>query len=272
MPTRGVCAHRGGAFERPENTLAAFRHAGEVGVHQVEFDVRRTADGELVVIHDATVDRTTDGHGRVRDWKLADLRCLDAGRRGSGAENLRGFAGERVPTLEEVLSVLPQDVWINVQIKRGEPVARDVARTVLDSGRLHQVILSCGNQDARIAKAVHPRLRVCTLSRQRTRASYVEHAILIGAHFIQFHHLRGPMEPLLAARAHGAGIRVNFFCSSNPSAAELAALFEAGVDFVLVDDLERGLTAARRVGIEPLARAYEPAPAQVTVQPASGPV
>jgi hypothetical protein len=65
---------------------------------------------------------------------------------------------------------------------------------------------------------------------------------------------------------------VNFFCSPNPSPADLTALFGAGVDFVLVDDLERGLAAARRVGIAPLARAYEPAPAQATVQPASGPV
>jgi glycerophosphoryl diester phosphodiesterase len=244
-----VCAHRGGAACRPENTLVAFRHAVELGVHQIEFDVRRTADGEIVVIHDPTLERTTTGEGRVCDRTLAELRRLDAGR-GWGPD----LAGERVPTLAETLSILPDDVWINIQVKRGEPVAGGVALAVLEAGRLEQAIVSCGNQDARIARAVHPRIRVCNLARQRTREAYVEHAIQTGADFIQFHHLRGTMEPELAERAHRAGLCVNFFCAPEPSAVDLEALFDAGVDFVLVDDLERGIAAARARGIEPLPR------------------
>ena len=111
---------------------------------------------------------------------------------------------------------------------------------VVAAGRLDQAFLSCGNQDARVARAVNPRLRVCNLARQRTRAAYVDHAISTGAHFIQFHHLRGPLEPELADRAHAAGVRVNYFCAEEPTPAELEALFAAGVDFVLVDDVEQG--------------------------------
>jgi glycerophosphoryl diester phosphodiesterase len=84
-------AHRGGPSHAPENTLAAFRTAIDQGVAWLEFDVQMTRDGALVVIHDETVDRTTDGTGAVRDLTLAQIRVLDAG------------GGERVPTLDEVV-------------------------------------------------------------------------------------------------------------------------------------------------------------------------
>ncbi len=86
-------AHRGGTVETPENTLAAFENAIALGVDWLEFDVQRTRDGVLVVIHDETVDRTTNGTGAVRDLDLAEIRALDAGR------------GEPVPTFEEVIAL-----------------------------------------------------------------------------------------------------------------------------------------------------------------------
>ena len=93
-----VIAHRGGPRYAPENTLAAFRTAIDQGVAWLEFDVQMTRDGELVVIHDETVDRTTDGTGAVRDLILAQIRVLDAG------------GGERVPTLEEVVVLAREHV------------------------------------------------------------------------------------------------------------------------------------------------------------------
>ena len=89
-----LVAHRGGAAVAPENTLEAFRSAVHTwGADMLEMDVRLSADGEVVVIHDPTVDRTTDGTGAVRDLTLAQVRALDAG------------GGERVPTLEEVVAL-----------------------------------------------------------------------------------------------------------------------------------------------------------------------
>ncbi|MGB3329490.1 MAG: glycerophosphodiester phosphodiesterase family protein, partial [Thermomicrobiales bacterium] len=73
-----LVGHRGAAFEAPENTLAGFRHAVDLGLRCVEFDIRLTADDQLAVIHDATVDRTTNGRGRVADHTMADLARLDA--------------------------------------------------------------------------------------------------------------------------------------------------------------------------------------------------
>lgn len=241
LPSRGVGAHRGGTQEAPENTLAALRSAVSLGVHQVEFDLRCTADGEIVVLHDESVDRTTDGSGRLSELRFEEVRRLDAGR------------GERVPTLEEALGVLPRDLWINIQIKRGEPMAADLARRLVAADRTGQSFVACGNAAGRALRRACPSLRICNLARQSTREAYLEHAVASGSAFIQFHHLRGPMEPELVARAHRDGMKVNFVCSERPSESELVALFEAGVDFVLVDDPGSALEVAAQLGIFPLA-------------------
>ncbi len=100
-----VIAHRGWSGKFPENTLLAFREAIRLGVPAVEFDVRTTLDGNIVVIHDTMVDRTTKGHGAVKDLSLAQIRQLDAGQ------------GERVPTLEEVLEICVGKVAVQVDVK-----------------------------------------------------------------------------------------------------------------------------------------------------------
>src|SRR5919206_925556 len=92
--------HRGNAAECPENTLASFRSAIELGVDVIECDVHRAEDGGLAVIHDHLLDRTTDGSGLVRDQTMAELKRFDAG----SWKDAR-FAGERIPSLEEVLEV-----------------------------------------------------------------------------------------------------------------------------------------------------------------------
>ena len=108
-----LIAHRGGSLEAPENTLGAFRHAIEIGMKYVELDVQMTRDGEMVVIHDETVDRTTDGTGAVQGHRFNDLRRLDAGFR-FGPE----WAGERIPTLREVLELcVDNGVGVVVELK-----------------------------------------------------------------------------------------------------------------------------------------------------------
>jgi glycerophosphoryl diester phosphodiesterase len=108
-----LIAHRGGSLEAPENTLAAFRHAIELGMRFVELDVQMSRGGELVVIHDETLERTTNGSGNVRDYTLEELRQFDAGVK-FGQE----FAGERIPTLREVLELcLDAGVGVVVELK-----------------------------------------------------------------------------------------------------------------------------------------------------------
>ena len=113
-----IIGHRGAAGLAPENTMKAFRAAFSCGVDAVELDVH-AVDSRLAVIHDPTVDRTTDGRGRVSDYSVADLRNLDAGD------------GEAVPLLEEVLQALPAEVGINIELK-GPGTAPLVAALPLD--------------------------------------------------------------------------------------------------------------------------------------------
>lgn len=114
-----VAAHRGDCARYPENTIPAFRAALEAGVDQVETDVRVTKDGELVLIHDATVDRTTNGTGKVCDYTLAELRTLDAGSH-KGEE----FRGVQIPTLREFLELVKDHPTITLDIELKEyPVA-----------------------------------------------------------------------------------------------------------------------------------------------------
>ena len=107
-----VIAHRGASAYAPENTLAAFDLAIRMGVRHIEFDVHSSCDGHIVVIHDDTLDRTTNGSGPVSNHTLAPLRELDAGSWFGAA-----FAGERVPTFDDVLSRYGGRIHIHAEIK-----------------------------------------------------------------------------------------------------------------------------------------------------------
>jgi glycerophosphoryl diester phosphodiesterase len=113
-----VVAHRGLSASAPENTMAAFRLAAEAGCDLIEFDVHLTKDDQLVVIHDDTLDRTTNGTGYVRDHTLAEIKMLDA----SGGR--AGFPGERVPSLDElVVWSIGARVALSLEIKQPAPIS-----------------------------------------------------------------------------------------------------------------------------------------------------
>ena len=118
-----VIAHRGGRSLGPENTIYTFQRAVDMGVDVLEMDVRMTHDQQLVVIHDATVDRTSDGSGPVADYHLVGLRALDAGYRWS-PDNGRSFplraSGIRIPALSEVFEAFPR-MRMNIELKDHHP-------------------------------------------------------------------------------------------------------------------------------------------------------
>jgi glycerophosphoryl diester phosphodiesterase len=104
-------AHRGASAYAPENTLAAFQRALEQGAHLIEFDVKLTADKQVVVIHDQTVDRTTNGTGKVNQLPLSELKKLDA-----GSWFDEKYHGESIPTLEEVFESIGNKLFMNVEL------------------------------------------------------------------------------------------------------------------------------------------------------------
>lgn len=142
-----LVAHRGGADLAPENTLQAFTRAVEWwAADMIELDVRLSRDGELVVMHDATVDRTTDGSGAVSAMTLEELRSLDAGFRFVDPDGRRSFRGRgvEVPTLDEVLEQLP-GVRFTVEIKEARAWAKAV-ETVERYRSRHRVVLASADR------------------------------------------------------------------------------------------------------------------------------
>ena len=137
MPDRGICAHRGAMDTHPENTIAAFREAVHLGAHMIEFDVRMTLDGHLVILHDQTVDRTTNGKGKISELTLEEGKQLDA-----GSWKSEEFRDEKIPTFKEALAVMPENIWLNVHIKGGKSLGEKVARVITDEEQMHQAFLA----------------------------------------------------------------------------------------------------------------------------------
>ena len=129
-----VVGHRGAAGVLPENTLAGFRYAIELGVDYVECDVHLSRDGQLVVMHDATVDRTTDATGAICDLDFYRIRALDAGE------------GEQIPTLDEVLALVQGQVKLLCELK-GEGVENATIDAVKARGMTGEVHFTCFNMD-----------------------------------------------------------------------------------------------------------------------------
>lgn len=150
-PAPLVIAHRGGAGLRPENTLAAFSYAAAMGADVLEMDVQATADGAIVCIHDATVDRTTNGRGRVDSLRLEDLKKLDAGHSwsddGGRTYPFRG-KGTRVPALEEVLAALPETRMI-IEMKNPVPaLAQSLCSLIRRFGMPQRRLVASMNEEA----------------------------------------------------------------------------------------------------------------------------
>jgi glycerophosphoryl diester phosphodiesterase len=144
-----VIAHRGFSGVAPENTLAAFQKAIDVGADMFELDTLLSRDGHVVVIHDDTLDRTTNGVGPVAALTLAELRALDAGSWFSNA-----FAGERIPTLEETLALAKNRILVNIEIKT-EAVTDRAEGGIVD--KTLEIVRKAGMMDQIVISSFDPR-------------------------------------------------------------------------------------------------------------------
>ena len=205
-----TCAHRGDPTHAPESTLASFRRAVEIGAPMVEFDVHLTADGHLVVMHDPTVDRCTNGSGAIAEMTLAEIKALDAGS-WFAAE----FAGERVPTFAETVAVLPVPIWLNIHLKTVDTSGgRDFERRFMDAfavaelqGRAH-IVHDCLESLDRV-RAIDPDVPCCWLPMCADGFEYLRRSRAAGFTILQPG--REMMSPELCAAAHKAGMTTNVF-------------------------------------------------------------
>jgi len=188
----------------PENTLAAFRRAVAIGAHMIELDVQLSRDGHVVVMHDDTVDRTTDGRGAVATLDLARLKTFDAG--GWFAPT---FVGERIPTLGEVIEAVP--IPLNVELKRGggEALAASVLDTVRNAGALERVVFSSFEDEALIRlRDLEDRAALAVLRASGTIGHAVRAAERVGARALHLRNTRQTNRQLRETRPAGYDIRI----------------------------------------------------------------
>jgi glycerophosphoryl diester phosphodiesterase len=252
MPERGLCAHRGGFESTPENTVPGFNEAIKYGAQMIEFDIQFSKDSALVIMHDGTVDRTTNGSGAVADMTLSEIRKLDAGSKKSSK-----FAGTKVPTLDETLALMPKNVWLNCHLKGGSKLGAAVALVIQKTNRMHQAFLTCEEDAAQGARAACPAILICNAdSRYRTDVPrYVAATIKNNANFIQLLVLKpGEDRTEQIALLKKNHIRINYFEAQKPEMLE--GLFKSGVDFILTNDLPHFVTEAKKLGIKPVKAVY----------------
>lgn len=190
--------HRGAAGTHPENTMASFLRAAELGCDGVEFDIHRTSDGEIIVIHDATLERTTNGTGLVRSKTLAEIKQVDAGSWKGAA-----FAGERVPTLREVIRGTAPTFQLFVEMKAGSVHYPGIEEQILELLREEGAL-----QRSQISSFDHHALR-----RLRELSPDVELGMLFSANVL---------DPVGMARECGASALHPFWQWASPAMLEQA--------------------------------------------------
>jgi glycerophosphoryl diester phosphodiesterase len=235
-----VVAHRGAAGTRPENTLASFRRAIELGADVIELDVHVTADGVAVVIHDDTVDRTTNGHGRVREMTLAQIKQLDAGSWFSPE-----YAGERVPTLEEVVALTGRRVPLSIELKA--PGAEDAAIAAVRNGCPRSFVSSFSEEFLRRVSVLDPMVKTDFLVGVDPMSDDQITALIartrdMGA--IMLSPSQGGATPQLVAMAHRAHLRVRTWTAD--SIADLQRGIDLAPDAITTDYPERLIDLLKR--------------------------
>jgi glycerophosphoryl diester phosphodiesterase len=249
LPERGLCAHRGAMATHPENTLSAFREAIKAGAHMIEFDVFLTKDNEMVVIHDPTVDRTTNGSGRVADLTIKEIRELDAGSWKSSE-----FKGEKIPEFLEVLKIMPVNIWLNIHVKGEERLPVLVAETLAKEKRLLQSFMACSETAAKKAREIVPEIMICNMDRKESDQEYVNETIRMKADFIQLRDTICQDYKKYARELKEKGISVNYYGTDSPE--DIKKLFDYGVDFPLVNDIINTIRVAEELNIKPVRAVY----------------
>jgi glycerophosphoryl diester phosphodiesterase len=225
-----VIAHRGASGDAPENTMAAFRRAVEAGAEFIETDLQLSRDARLVAMHDDLLDRTTNGHGPISAKTLEELRQLDAGSWFSS----EGFAGQRIPTLDEVLAFgREHDIGLYLEMKA--PAVSGAEHTLVgalrESGEIvRTVVLSFDPGLLAHVRSFEP-LIVTGYLCDKTTPDVVRQAIDAGARQLLPRADRITAE--LVERAHQGDLKVVTWTVNEPEQAK--ALVAAGVDGLITD-------------------------------------
>ena len=213
-----IVGHRGAAGLAPENTLKGFALAMELGVDAVECDVRLSRDGQIVLMHDATADRTTSGAGAVAEMDLADIRGLDAGD------------GEAVPTLDELLAAVKERCHLLCEVKAPE-AAVPAARAVLAEGMVGEVTFVSFHLDALAAVRQCDGALATGVLIGEPGIDGLDAALALPAEHVGIYH--GVLSGEIVRRARHAGKQVGAWTMNTPET--MRAMMDLGVDVLTSD-------------------------------------
>ena len=244
-----VIAHQGGKGYRPDNTMAAFEHAWDLGADVLEMDLHSTQDGVIVLMHDDTVDDTTNGSGPIQRFSLLELQELDAGYNWTadqGATYPFRSQGIRVPTLEEVFRTFPE-ARMNIEIKQSEPsIVQPLCKLIRDHGMTERVLIASFDQDT-IRAFREACLEVATT------AGEVEVYLLYGLSFVGLGNLYSPsaeavqvpeqrgsiyvLLPRFVKAAQGRNMDVHVWTVNEVE--DMQRMLDLGVDGIITDYPDR---------------------------------
>lgn len=234
LPQPVIFAHRGASAHAPENTLAAFCLAIEHGAEAIELDAKLSADGEVMVIHDPTVDRTTNAKGAVNAFSAEELQQLDAGSHFSAA-----YQGEPVPTLDQVLAEVGKQVFINIELTNYTSPRDELPEKVAALVKKHRleewVLFSSFNPfNLRRVVKILPQCPLAVLA--LPGASGLLMRSWVGRRFAPhiLHPYLSDTHQALIEREHKHGRRVHVWTVNNPQ--DMRRLFGEGVDGIFTDD------------------------------------
>ena len=223
-------AHRGASGTFPENTLSAFRAAIAAGAAMCELDVQLTRDGAVVVIHDDTVDRATDGTGEVAELTLEEIKRLDAGAKFKGG----AIKGERIPTLDEVFEVTSSKCGLNIELKAGG-LEHQVAQIVNARNAFGDSIVSSFDWEwLKTIQQIDQRIRIGLLTDDKP-VDLMMNAVAMHAYAINPH--CDIVTADLCTAAHQRGFKVFTWTVDSPP--RMRTLIECGVDGIMTNYPER---------------------------------
>ena len=227
-----IWAHRGASAYAPENTLAAFSQAIQMGAQGIELDVHLSKDGELVVIHDETVDRTSNGTGSIAELTLKELKAMDF------SNGFEGFTGTRIPTLTEVYELIkPTALCLNVEVKCDVVMYLGIWDKLIalerDMGMQGRVLYSSFNHDVltRI-RAIEPDAQIGLLYNGFPKSPLYD-SNRLGANAVHPHYLAVLRHPDIFCDCQRSGICVHVWTVDDPAAIQ--SLLRHSVDAIITN-------------------------------------
>lgn len=244
LPRPTVFSHRGDRAHAPENTLAAFELALARGADAIELDAKLTSDGQIIVFHDATLERTTDGKGRVAQKTLAELRALDAGSWFS-----EKYRGEKIPLLEEVFDAVGKKLFMNVELKNyatpGDRLVERVCELVVKCGLQERVMFSsflAGN--LRKARQLLPGVRNSLLAAKGLAGAWARSFGFSFGNYDALNPCLADVDSHTVQRVHRLKRRIYVWTVNQPE--EIQRLKSWGADGLFTDDPALALQALGR--------------------------